>query len=62
MTIVLVQSRETQMKALEEEITRLKNVTEAKVEKALIKNMLVGYFHAPARKKAEALEVCYTIF
>lgn len=49
------------MQALEEEIERLKAITNNKVDKALMKNMLIGYFHAPLRKREEALIVSITL-
>ena len=50
-----VQSREQQMKILEEDISHLRSATEAKVEKNLMKNLLAGYFHT--KQKADALQV-----
>ncbi|KAK3591801.1 hypothetical protein CHS0354_007654 [Potamilus streckersoni] len=50
-----VQLREKVVKAAEEEIRKLASSSEAKVEKIVIKNLLLGYFTTPQSKRSEVL-------
>ncbi|KAL3873668.1 hypothetical protein ACJMK2_036761 [Sinanodonta woodiana] len=50
-----VQLRENIVKAAEEEIRKLTSSSEAKVEKLVIKNLLLGYFTTPKNKRSEVL-------
>lgn len=50
-----VEKRENALRAAEEQIHKLSSSTEAKVEKELMKNLLIGYFHTPARNRKDAI-------
>ncbi|XP_050406994.1 thyroid receptor-interacting protein 11 isoform X2 [Patella vulgata] len=50
-----VQLREKSLKLAEEEIRKLTSSTEAKVDKELMKNLLLGYFTTPQTKRKEVV-------
>ncbi|ESO07317.1 hypothetical protein HELRODRAFT_191137 [Helobdella robusta] len=52
-----VHMREVELKKTEEEIRKLISSTEAKVDKVLMKSLLIGYFHAPPTSRLEAFRV-----
>ncbi|XP_046578475.1 thyroid receptor-interacting protein 11-like [Haliotis rubra] len=49
--------REKSLKAAEEEIRKLTTSTEAKVDKLLMKNMLIGYFQTPSNQRNEVIHM-----
>ncbi|XP_067680308.1 thyroid receptor-interacting protein 11-like isoform X2 [Haliotis asinina] len=49
--------REKSLKAAEEEIRKLTTSTEAKVDKLLMKNMLIGYFQTPSNQRSEVIHM-----
>ncbi|KAK7504790.1 hypothetical protein BaRGS_00003818, partial [Batillaria attramentaria] len=50
-----VQKRESVLRAAEEQIHKLTSSTEAKVDRVLMKNLLLGYFHTPSRNRKDAI-------
>ncbi|XP_071079458.1 thyroid receptor-interacting protein 11-like isoform X2 [Haliotis cracherodii] len=49
--------REKTLKAAEEEVRKLTTSTEAKVDKLLMKNMLIGYFQTPTGRRNEVIHM-----
>ncbi|XP_074662734.1 uncharacterized protein LOC141915192 isoform X2 [Tubulanus polymorphus] len=56
-----VQLREAAAKQAEEEIRKLSSNSEAKVDKTVIKNLFMGYFHTPQNKRQEVLRLIGSI-
>lgn len=52
-----VQLRESELMKMEAEIQKLSSSTEGKVDKVLMKNLILGYFHTPASSRGEALRL-----
>jgi predicted nucleic acid-binding Zn-ribbon protein len=52
-----VHVREAELAKTEEQVRRLTSTTESKIDKIIIKNLLLGYFHTPPAKRTEALQV-----
>ncbi|KAK2168355.1 hypothetical protein LSH36_17g00045 [Paralvinella palmiformis] len=52
-----VQLRESELMKMEAEIEKLSSSTEGKVDKVLMKNLILGYFHTPASSRGEALRL-----
>ncbi|KAK7104910.1 thyroid receptor-interacting protein 11-like isoform X2 [Littorina saxatilis] len=50
-----VQRREDALKSAEEEIHKLTSSKDAKVDRELMKNLLLGYFHTPDRNRLDAI-------
>ncbi|XP_076441605.1 uncharacterized protein LOC143280803 isoform X2 [Babylonia areolata] len=50
-----VQHRETALRDTEEEVRKLTSSKEAKVDRELMKNLLLGYFHTPDRNRMDAI-------
>ncbi|XP_041352883.1 thyroid receptor-interacting protein 11-like isoform X2 [Gigantopelta aegis] len=53
--------RESALKVAEEEIKKLTTSTEAKIDKLLMKNMLLGYFTTPQNKRKEVFHMIGSI-
>jgi chromosome segregation ATPase len=49
--------REKQLLKVEEELNKMTSSNEAKVDKVVIKNLFLGYFHTPTNKRREVLQL-----
>ncbi|XP_025104160.1 thyroid receptor-interacting protein 11-like isoform X4 [Pomacea canaliculata] len=50
-----VKQREEELKKAEEDINKLSSSTDAKVDKVLMKNLILSYFHTPDKNRMDAI-------
>merc|ERR1712137_1024425 len=56
-----VRVKEEELARLRHQITQLQTGTESKVDRSLVKNLVVGYFSAPNAKRLEVLRIIATV-
>lgn len=56
-----VRMKEEELARFRQQITQLQTGTESKVDRSLVKNLVVGYFSAPSAKRVEVLRIIATV-